>query len=136
MNGTAILACVIAGIVSYSLGQTVSTIATDIAHGPKTILLTLEKLEYSDGEFRQKVIPTGAPVVKAAWTAQILRDDRPICEGHGVAPYDGTEKIMDADYWTGGVCPEILAGDVAVAAWQWTDEKGLVRTISARLIIQ
>lgn len=125
----------IAGII-FSVGQGLIEVGKDALSGPEAVSLTVERFDYVDGHFYQHIAPHGREVVIAKWAAQILRDNKPICEGSGTAPYAGSTKKMTPDYWTYSTCPPLEPGDVAIASWQWTNEKSLTLSTSARLVIK
>lgn len=118
------------------IGQSAINFVEDLAT-TQPVEMRLAELRYEDGNFIQRHEVSGIPVIMAAWTAQILRGDIPLCEGGGTAPYEGGQaKRMTPDYWTGDQCPAIKAGDTAIAAWTYTGSDGIIRTISGKITLE
>lgn len=103
----------------------------DIAH------MELLTLTYENGEFYQEHEITGAEFIRADWAAKIVRGDRFLCVGGGTSLYrNGGSPKMTPSYWAGDDCPELQAGDVASATWEYVDEQNVRRRIGAEIVIE
>lgn len=98
--------------------------------------MRLIDFRYEDGQFHQHHEIFGRASIIANWAAKVTRDGEIICSGGGVSSYAGGPVHMGADHWVGDDCPELQAGDIAQASWEWKTSKGLVEGISATLTIE
>jgi len=134
MNVTSGTLAIIMGIAAaVSVDFTAKTI------NPTPGALVVEELHYSDGKFTQTVSPSSGDGIPARWAAEIFRvtngATKQLCAGSGQGIYTGKTDIYNADDWTGDTCPELRSGDIAEAAWSYTDADGLTRTIIAELTL-
>lgn len=106
---------------------------------PSPRALVIERLEYSQGVFTQRVVSTTGEGIAAQWSVEINRRidgmTNQLCIGSGQGVYKGTTDSYATNEWVGAQCPELRAGDVAEPVWTWTDENGQVRSVSASLTI-
>jgi hypothetical protein len=132
-------------VITIGLFSAIGYLATIFVGSLATVepvRMQLEFLRFEDGHFYQHVSVSGAKVINGRWSARIWRPREdgsaiPLCAGSGGFPYEGAISLpMTPDYWTGSDCPEILPGDAALAAWEYTDEKGLQRRLSGTLLIE
>lgn len=110
-------------------------VVSDQVADPPPVTLSVERLEYRDGKFRQHIQPIGGDVITGRWSAKITRGTRHLCGGGGTAPYDGKPYEFDPDQWTGDQCPPLRTGDRATGVWEWVGHDGLTRRISAVVVI-
>jgi hypothetical protein len=97
--------------------------------------LSVDVLDYKDGLIIQKIIPRGG-FIRGEWAAEIMRGERQLCSGGGIAPYDGGAKVFTPSEWTGGNCPPLQPGDIARASWEYTGDAGVKHTISKTIYIE
>ncbi len=103
---------------------------------PQHISMTAVALEYEDGRFFQEHRVTGADRLRAEWAARITRGDEYLCGGGGAGTYaNGGSARMTPTVWAGSECPELQAGDVAEATWEYVDENNVRHRISATIEI-
>jgi len=100
------------------------------------VAMRLAALEYDGALIHQHVKITGRDSIRGEWAATIMRGYRRLCGGGGISNYRGMKMTLTPSEWTGSECPDIEAGDVASASWQWTDADGLVRGISGAITIK
>ena len=91
--------------------------------------------EYKDGKFHQRVRPINTKVVRAKWAAKITRSGEILCSGGGIGIYQDKVSIMNEDIWTGGNCPPLKTGDLAIASWTYETVNGHNVTISGEVKI-
>ena len=109
------------GALIVGAGVWFATTVTAAFLTPDPVSMHLEYLRFQDGRFVQSHIISGVDVLSASWTAQITRGSRPLCQGGGVAPYEGGAKelSMTPSEWTGDQCPPLMLGDIGAASWEW-----------------
>ena len=109
----------------------------DLNRAPEPAGMRLVELRYEDGQFYQEHVVYGAERIRAEWAAKIVRGDEFLCVGGGVSTYqNGGSPKMTPSYWTDAECPELEAGDVATATWEYKDERGVVQRISGEITIE
>jgi len=123
-------ATLIAGAL-WLLGAGIGSITTQEPAGMRVV-----HLKYEDGVFIQRHQVYGTDAIVGKWSAEIMRGNRQLCSGGGVAPYKSGEKAFPPDQWTGGTCGEIEKGDIARAVWEFTDHAGSMQRISAEIQIR
>ena len=135
MNGPVTLAAgIVSAVLSFSVMWTGQEIAEDVTT-PRT--LTLDRLQYNnDGTVTQQV-SGGIP---ADWAAQIVRMNGDVssvlCSGYGRGPgYVGEVQTYTTSDWTFDECPTLVVGDVGTASWEFTNEAGLVISITGKFIV-
>ncbi len=101
----------------------------------RPVEMRLESLSFDGERFNQSIEVSGRRSIRGEWSAKITRGDRWLCGGSGGGVYTGRVVSLAPDEWTGSSCPPLAAGDVASAAWQWTDRDGLTRGISGELVL-
>lgn len=122
-------------LATYGFTMVVSALWT-----PQPVRMDLEFLRFENGHFYQHIVVSGADAITGEWSARIWRDDghhrQLLCSGGGHFPYDGSpSRAMTPSYWTGDDCPDLKPGDHALAAWEYTDERGIERRFSKSLTI-
>ena len=112
------------GFVGVLVGTGAAEIAYRISRGdvPEAYALQIEYFGWNWNNYtiEQHIIPVGALIIPATWTAEITRNGVILCRGSDVGNYEGQFSAFTPDSWTGSQCPIIQEGDTLVASWEYT----------------
>ncbi|WP_299078720.1 hypothetical protein [uncultured Paraglaciecola sp.] len=138
MNTSALTAVGIAALGSLGFLGGVGSIdiANKFTKPPTHYHLDLKSLTYENGEFHQLVVPVGRAVIQANWSAKVLRGTHILCDGGNTAPYEGSPVSFTPSDWTGDKCPDLMAGDVAIASWEYKTNEGFTASIVGKVTIK
>lgn len=125
-----------AAIVGLPLGIGTFDLGKNIIAPERSLELQYVRYNSETGLFEQHLIPRGPDVIRGEWAAAIYRGDRQLCSGGNNAPYIGRPQEFSANEWTGGNCPDLKSGDLAVVSWDYKDSHGNTITISRTFEIE